>query len=124
MMIHVSYSGALTARPGSGSYCSSKLTILRWTETLRPEFEDKCLVTYCINPGAIKTKSTEAASGKVRNRFSDRPEIADDTIAWLVAERREWLGGQYMSCPRDMEELMAKKEEIVTQDKLKMRLTF
>ena len=123
-MINVASSGALTARPGSGSYRSSKLAILRWTETLQLEYGDKGLLAFCINPGAIKTKITETAPEEVRNRFPDRPDVAGDTIAWLAAERREWLAGRYVSCPWDMEELIEMKDDIIEKDKLKMRMMF
>jgi NAD(P)-dependent dehydrogenase (short-subunit alcohol dehydrogenase family) len=123
-IINVSSSGALTARPGSGSYRSSKLAILRWTETLQLEYADRGLLAICVNPGAIKTKITETAPEEVRNRFPDRPEVAGDTIVWLGAERREWLAGRYVSCTWDMEELVKKKDEIVEEDKLKMRMAF
>lgn len=123
-MVNVASSGALSARPGSGSYRSSKLALLRWTETLQLEYADQALVAYCVNPGAIKTKITETAPEAVRNSFPNRPEIAGDTIVWLASERREWLGGRYVDCPWDMEELLAKKDEIVDGDKLKMRMAF
>ncbi|KAJ5089357.1 hypothetical protein N7532_008041 [Penicillium argentinense] len=123
-MINVSSSGALTARPGSGSYRSSKLAVLRWTESLQLEYGDKGLLSFCVNPGAIKTKISEDMPQRVRDAFPDRPDIAGDTIAWLVAERREWLGGRYVSCPWDMKELVEKKDEIVKQDKLKLKMVF
>ncbi|KEY73165.1 hypothetical protein S7711_04131 [Stachybotrys chartarum IBT 7711] len=123
-MINVSSSGALTARPGSGSYRSSKLAILRWTESLQLEYADEGLLTFCVNPGAIKTKITENTPEKIRNALPDHPEMAGDTIAWLAAERREWLGGRYVSCPWDMEELLQKKDEIIQKDKLKMGMVF
>ncbi|KAK6597983.1 hypothetical protein H4I96_08935 [Botrytis cinerea] len=123
-MINVSSSGALSARPGSASYRSSKLAILRLTESLQLEYGDQGLLTYCVNPGAIKTKITETAPEAVRNLFPDRPEIARDTIAWLATERKEWLGGRYVSCPWNMEELMEKKDEIIEKDLLKMRMAF
>ncbi|KAH6620582.1 hypothetical protein C7974DRAFT_316518 [Boeremia exigua] len=123
-MINVASSGALTARPGSGSYRSSKLAILRWTETLQLEYGDQRLLAFCVNPGAIKTKITETAPEAVRNMFPDRPDVAGDTIAWLAAEPREWLAGRYVSCPWDMEELVEKKDEIVEKDLLKMRMVF
>jgi hypothetical protein len=47
-----------------------------------------------------------------------------DTIAWLAGERREWLGGRYVSCPWDMGELVSRKDEIVAGDKLKLRMAF
>ncbi|KAF5678560.1 3-oxoacyl-reductase [Fusarium denticulatum] len=122
IMINVSSSGALSVRPGSGSYRSSKLAVLRWTESLQVEYGEQGLLALCVNPGAIKTKITEGAPEAVRNALPHRPDIAGDTIAWLASERRDWLGGRYVSCPWDMEELLAKKDEIVKEDKLKLRM--
>jgi NAD(P)-dependent dehydrogenase (short-subunit alcohol dehydrogenase family) len=103
-MINVASSGALSVRAGSSSYRTSKLAVLRWTET-------------------IKTKITEGSiPEQVRKRFPDRPDVAGDTIAWLAAERRDWLGGRYVSCPWDMEELMSREKEIVDGDKLKLSM--
>ncbi|KAM0512568.1 hypothetical protein ACHAPE_008745 [Trichoderma viride] len=123
-MINVSSSGALTARPGNGSYRSSKLAILRWTETLQIEYADQGLLTFCVNPGAIKTQMSKGLPEKMRNLLPDRPDIAGDTIVWLAAERREWLGGRYVSCPWDMQELLERKDEIIEKDKLKLRMLF
>jgi NAD(P)-dependent dehydrogenase (short-subunit alcohol dehydrogenase family) len=123
-MINVSSSGALTARPGNGSYRSSKLAILRWTETLQIEYADQGLLTFCVNPGAIKTQMSKGLPEEMRNLLPDRPDVAGDTIVWLAAERREWLGGRYVSCPWDMQELLESKKEIIEKDKLKMRMLF
>ncbi|KAL1851032.1 putative secondary metabolism biosynthetic enzyme [Diaporthe australafricana] len=124
-MINVASSGALSVRAGSGSYRSSKLGVLRWTESLQAEYGDKGLLTFCVNPGAIKTRMSQGIVPEaIRDRFPDRADVAGDTIAWLAAERREWLGGRYLSCPWDMEELMAKRDEIVEGDKLKLRMEF
>ncbi|KAL4917386.1 hypothetical protein BDW62DRAFT_211238 [Aspergillus aurantiobrunneus] len=123
-MINVSSSSALSARPESGAYRISKLAILRWTETLQLEYVDKGLLTYCVNPGTIKTSLTENMPGELRDALPDRPDVAGDTIAWLAAERRDWLAGRYVSCPWDMEELLGKRDEIVEKDRLKMRMVF
>jgi NAD(P)-dependent dehydrogenase (short-subunit alcohol dehydrogenase family) len=125
IMINVSSSGALSARPWGGSYRSSKMAILRWTESLQVEYGDQGLLAICINPGAIKTKMSEGLLPEtVRDAFPDSPDIAGDTIAWLASERREWLGARYVSCVWDMEELVARKDEIVEGDKLKLRMVF
>lgn len=122
IMINVSSSGALSVRKGGASYRTSKLAVLRWTEALNDEHGEDGLIAFCVNPGAIKTRMTVNEPEELRNRLPHKPEIAGDTIAWLAAEQREWLGGRYVSCPRDMEEFMSKKDEIVTEDKLKMRM--
>lgn len=124
-MINLSSSGALSIRPGGASYRSSKLAVLRWTESLQVEYEDQGLLTFCVNPGAIKTKLSEGKlPDSLRDKFPHRAEMPGDTIAWLAAERREWLGGRYVSCHWDMEELMGKRDEIVAGDKLKLKMDF
>lgn len=55
--------------------------------------------------------------------LSDTPELAGDTITWLSKERRDWLQGRYVDCCWDMGELEARKDEIVSEDKLKARLS-
>ncbi|KAM0279573.1 hypothetical protein ACHAQH_004528 [Verticillium albo-atrum] len=123
-MINVASSGALSARPVGGSYRSSKLAVLRWTESLQLEYGDQGLLTFCVNPGAIKTKITEIWPDRVRDSLPDKPEVAGDTIVWLAAERREWLAGRYVSCPWDMEEFIKQKDEIIEKDMLKLRMAF
>lgn len=124
IMINVTSSGALSVRKGGASYRTSKLAVLRWTEALNLDHGDDGLLAFCVNPGAIKTHMTINEPEKVRNNLPHKPEIAGDTIAWLAAERREWMGGRYISCPWDMEELMCRKDEIVEGDKLKLRMDF
>lgn len=98
-MVNVASSGALTARPGSSSYRSSKLAVLRWTEMVQLEYADQGLLAFCVNPGAVKTEITKTAPEVVRDAFPNRPEIAGDMIVWLAAKRMDWLGGRYVDCP-------------------------
>ena len=123
-MLNLSSSGALSARPAGASYRSSKLAIMRWTESLQLEYGGEGLLTYCVNPGSIRTQLSVSIGEQARAGLRDQPSMAGDTIVWLAAERREWLGGRYVSCPWDMEELIAMEEEIVKDDKLKLRMVF
>ena len=52
----------------------------------------------------------------------DTPELCGDSIAWLAAEKRDWLAGRYVSVRWDMKELLAKREKIETGDLLKVRM--
>jgi NAD(P)-dependent dehydrogenase (short-subunit alcohol dehydrogenase family) len=124
IMINVSSSGALSVRKGGASYRTSKLAVLRWTEALNEEHGGEGLIAFSVNPGAIKTQMTVNEPEELRNKLPHKPDIAGDTIAWLAGERRVWLGGRYVSCPWDMEELAARKDEILEGDKLKLGMTF
>jgi hypothetical protein len=50
--------------------------------------------------------------------------MAADTIAFLTQGRRLWLTGRYVNCQWDVPELLARENEIVEGDKLKMRMAF
>ena len=54
--------------------------------------------------------------------FVDTPELTADTIVYLTKKRRLWLAGRYINCTWDMPQLMGMEEEIVKEDKLKVRL--
>ncbi|EEY15095.1 3-oxoacyl-[acyl-carrier-protein] reductase [Verticillium alfalfae VaMs.102] len=124
-MVNVSSSGALSARPASTGYRSSKLAITRWTESIQLDYADQGLLAFSINPGAIKTEITKGGLPEyLRNTLPDKPEIAGDTIVWLVAGRHAWLAGRYISCPWDMEELIQMKSAIIEEDKLKLKMAF
>lgn len=50
-------------------------------------------------------------------------ELAADAVVCLTKEEHEWLAGRYVSCTWDMKELMmAKKDEVIKDDKLKLGL--
>lgn len=52
----------------------------------------------------------------------ETPDLSADTIVYLTKEKREWLAGRYINCTWDMPQLMAMEEDIVSNDKLKVRL--
>lgn len=52
----------------------------------------------------------------------DTPELAANMVVWLTRDRKEWLAGRVVVASWDIEELDAKKEEVVKGDKLKVRL--
>jgi len=48
--------------------------------------------------------------------------LAGGFCTWLTKERREYLSGRYLSVHWDVEELEAKKDEIVKGDKLTFKM--
>lgn len=98
------------------------------------------LLAYAVHPGAVRTDMGHRLSTEVLPFLVDTPELGGDTIAFLTRERREWLAGRYISCQYslcrgvflelsshyigtwDMGEFLSKKDEIVNEDKLKVRM--
>lgn len=54
--------------------------------------------------------------------LTDDPALCGGVLTWLTRERREWLSGRYISATWDVEELESMKDDIVSNDKLKMRM--
>ena len=52
----------------------------------------------------------------------DTPDLCAGVVVWLTKGQREWLNGRYVSATWDVDELEAKREEIVEGDKLKLRM--
>jgi hypothetical protein len=52
----------------------------------------------------------------------DTPDLCAGFVVWLTKGARTWLGGRYVSVAWDVTELEAMKGEIVSGDKLKMRM--
>ncbi|KAH3222882.1 hypothetical protein KXV77_007231 [Aspergillus fumigatus] len=120
-IVNVSSVGALWVAPGASAYQTGKFAVLRLTEFVMAEYGSEGMLAYAIHPGGVPT---ELAMGikALQGLLTDTAELAGNAMSWLTQERREWLGGRYVSVTWDMEELLQKREEIVREDKLKMRL--
>ena len=91
----------------------TKLTILRFTELIMAEYSEQGVLAYAVHLGAIAMDLAAGMPQEMMHILIDMLEIALHTIVWLVGERSEWLGGQYVSCQWDVDELLAKRQEIV-----------
>lgn len=54
----------------------------------------------------------------------DSPELGGAMCVWLTKERRDWLSGRFLDARWDVDELEAKRDEIVSKDLLKFRMAF
>lgn len=114
--------GAFMPAPGGSGYQISKLALLRYAEYLNVEYGAQGLVSYALHPGAIPTEVGLTLPKYLHAKMIDTPELAADTIVFLSSEKTEWLRGRYVSCTWDMPEFLGMQEEIVQEDKLKIKL--
>jgi len=121
-IINLTSVGAHFFVPRYSAYPTSKLALLRFAEFVDLEYSDKGILTYSVHPGAIASDMAATMPQEMMHVLIDTPEVAAHTILWLIQERREWLAGRYVSCQWDVDALLAKKQEIVDGDKLKVRM--
>ncbi|KAI1380462.1 NAD(P)-binding protein [Hypoxylon crocopeplum] len=122
-LVITSSMGAAVVIPGASSYQSSKLAAVRIAEFIATEYEDKGIICFAIHPGAVKTELANNMPEHQHKILVDEPRMPADSTLWLTSERRPWLNGRFIVTNWDMEELEARKDEIVKKDLLKFRLT-
>ena len=121
-IINLSSIWALTYEPACSAYQMSKFAMLRFAQLVTAEYGDQGVLTYSVHPGAVATELAGELPPEIKQFLNDTPELAGDTIVWVSAERREWLANRYIAVNWDMKELEEKKERIVKEDHLKMRM--
>jgi len=121
-VINVSSAGALNVSPGSSAYQTAKFAMCRYTEFLEAEYGGQGLVAISVRPGGVRTDLSLKMPSKYHSILVDTPELSGDAVAWLCGERREWLSGRFVNGNWDMEEFLAKKQEVVDGDLLRFRM--
>lgn len=98
-------------------------------EYLHTENSPKGVNCYTFHPGGVVTRLLEEKMppGSVQVAI-DSPFLAGGTAVWFASELnddtvdRSWLGGRYLSAVWDIDEVLQRKEEIVSKDLLRLRL--
>jgi len=122
IIVNVSSIGALWSIRGASAYQTTKLALLRFTEFIDLEYKAKGVLAIALHPGSVKTDLGNTLPTEYREHLVDSPALPADFIVWLTKDRKDWLAGRYVSCNWDVTELEAKRDEIVEEDKLKVRL--
>ena len=122
LLIAVSSIGAVNITPGASAYQVSKLAVSRLVEFLDQEYHTQGLIAISTHPGGVKTEMGTTMPEEYQVYLCDEPELPADHMVWLAAERREWLAGRFVLANWDVDELEAKRDEIVEKNLLKFAL--
>ncbi|KIM22556.1 hypothetical protein M408DRAFT_332866 [Serendipita vermifera MAFF 305830] len=89
---------------------------------MAPEYPNS-LRTYALVPGIVPTDMLprDPKSGFVALAL-DEPALSGCVCVYLSHPHAEFLSGRFLDARWDMDEVMAKKEEIVSGDLLKLRI--
>ncbi|KAF4631925.1 hypothetical protein G7Y89_g6211 [Cudoniella acicularis] len=108
------------AVPGASAYQASKFALIRLSEFVVSEYGEQGVNCLSLHPGATPTGIMKDPPPIVVAAMIDTPELCAGTVVWLTKGQRAWLNGRYVSSTWDVDELEAKKDEIVKGDKLKL----
>ncbi|PCH34683.1 NAD(P)-binding protein [Wolfiporia cocos MD-104 SS10] len=112
--VHLNSQSCAAAAADCASTQMTKLAICRFTEQLVLEYHNAEIISLTIHPGFVKTGMGNSMPAAFKHLLIDMPELTGNTLVWLAKERREWPSGRYVSCQWDVDELLMKKDEIVT----------
>lgn len=108
------------------AYNIAKIANNRMAEHMANDHGAEGLLAYAVHPGAVLTPQTELHSTNKGDAWdallTDDVGLCGGFLTWLTRERREWLNGRYLGSNWDVDELVAMKDEIVAEDKLKFRM--
>ncbi|CAI6333680.1 unnamed protein product [Periconia digitata] len=128
LIVVSSFASLLTTGPiANTAYCVSKMAQLRMVEFAGEQFggggDAGGVDCVCVHPGAVLTEQADETCPDVfRPYLTDDVELCGAFCVWISREKRAWLNGRLLSAKWDVDELVAKKDSIVEQDLLKMRL--
>lgn len=108
-------------------YSIGKMAQTRTIEYLSEQYPAESLFSICIHPGAVMTTM---AAGNTPDVFM--PYLVDDVglggafCVWVskmvVKGELEWLNGRYVSANWDVDELIARRNEVEERDMLKFAM--
>ncbi|EHK19748.1 uncharacterized protein TRIVIDRAFT_46933 [Trichoderma virens Gv29-8] len=119
MLIGLSSAAAFMVAPGASAYSLAKLADLQLTRYISVENPNVTAISF--HPGIILTDMHDDARG-FRHFAKDTPELAGGVAVWLCTKTAAFLNGRYMAVNWAVDELLAKKEEIIAGDLLKIQL--
>ncbi|KAE8449504.1 hypothetical protein EG329_008113 [Mollisiaceae sp. DMI_Dod_QoI] len=112
-IINVSSAAGIAIIPATSSYSLSKLVQIQIQRFIAAENPNVTAIS--MHPGGVVTSITKPQFVKFSN---DTHALAGGVAVWLATDEAKFMNGRYMSVNWSVEELMEKKDEIVSKGDL------
>ncbi|KAL8284148.1 hypothetical protein RQP46_004897 [Phenoliferia psychrophenolica] len=117
-IINTSSVGSTFTVPGFSAYMPTKSAINRLTEFIHYEYPNN-VRAFAIHPGGVMTTLSKAMPEGMHFMLSDSVDLSGAYCLWLSTQpEADFLRGRYTSCNWDVNELVARKEEIIADELL------
>jgi NAD(P)-dependent dehydrogenase (short-subunit alcohol dehydrogenase family) len=116
-IVTVTTAAAIMVFPGMSAYSLSKLASLQMQAFVATENPN--VTAVALHPGIVMTEMT----GDFFKPFAkDTPGLVGGLGVWLSTEKAAFLSGKYVEANWSVDDLVARKDEIASQGKLKIDL--
>ncbi|KAH8676389.1 hypothetical protein BX600DRAFT_535825 [Xylariales sp. PMI_506] len=118
VVVTINTFGAIGMRaPNFTSYAGSKIAILRILELITAEVPQSVARFISVNPGMVRTALAEK-SGMVDLMPATDVKLASDFVVWAASLEAVFLNGRFAWVNWDVDELVSKSDEVLSQDLL------
>jgi len=127
--------GVIEPHAFASNYSSSKVGIVRLSEALAVELKSHGVKVFSIGPPAVMSDMTrfllEDANARkwrpgLQGIFDEKkdfpPEIVSNLVLKLVSGRADMLSGKYFLATHDLEEILARADQVSASDELTLRI--
>ncbi|KAF2476655.1 NAD(P)-binding protein [Lindgomyces ingoldianus] len=118
-IINVGSIGMLWTRPAGTSYQISKLALSRLSEAISSAYPKVSSISY--HPGMTITDMANRHP-ETLHFCEDTVELPAGTAVYLASPQAQFLSGRYMSANWDVDELEARKDEVIEKNLLRIDL--
>jgi NAD(P)-dependent dehydrogenase (short-subunit alcohol dehydrogenase family) len=130
-IVVVSSYAANAPRPWSSGYASGRAALLRFVDSLAGEVADGGVAVFAVTPGFVRTELVESvirsdAGRRYLPELGARtdalaPELAGALVAELATGRADALTGRFLHVLDDLDDLVARADEISRDDLYALR---
>ncbi|KIJ49422.1 hypothetical protein M422DRAFT_161042 [Sphaerobolus stellatus SS14] len=124
-ILNITSIGCAVTRPGLSAYQPSKSQVNRFTEFTHFEYQDQNVRVFAFHPGGVRSElALNGLPAHAHAHLIDSPELSGGFALWLLSqgEKVDFLRGRYSSANWDVDELLAKKDEILKKGLLWTRV--
>lgn len=122
-IINVGSNIAFFPWPRATAYSCSKAGLVRLSDNLAMGLKEHAISVFCISPGMVKTAMTDTVPDEFKDVEWTPIEKSGELCVVLASGRADALSGRYIHAKEhDIEELIARADEIVENDLQTMRL--
>jgi NAD(P)-dependent dehydrogenase (short-subunit alcohol dehydrogenase family) len=115
-VVSVSSMMALRVIPGASAYSLSKLLVAHLAQFVAAEYPVATAVA--VHPGILLTDMLSHPDEPFRRFANDPPQLVGSLAVWCTTDAARFLSGRYIDAHWSVDELVARRDEIVREGKL------